>query len=112
MLAAWREVETAENLGAELMDSSSDDLEMIYAAIEHSAAGMGRRPSEWPQHLETIQERAHITAQCHYFLRGASLDTYATMEEEDSDGPRVELCLDPGVREAVMSIRGAAGGDA
>ena len=72
MLAARREVETTMGMNAELMDCSIDDIEMIYAAIESSAAGMGRRPSEWPQHLEMIQERTHITEQCHYFyfLRG------------------------------------------
>ena len=112
MLAAWREVETTEDMNAELVDCNNDDMEMIYAAIASSAAGMGRRPSEWPQHLETIQERTHINEQCHYFLRGASLDTYATMDEHDDDGPHVELYLDPGVREAFMSTRGARDGHA
>ena len=40
-------------------------------------------------------------------LRGASVDTYATMDEHDDDCPHVELYLDPGVREAFTSIRGA-----
>ena len=81
MLAAWQEVEATEDFSAQLGDSGEQDPEMIYAAIEHASASLGRRPSEWPEHLGNIQEYGVIHEQCHYFLRGASLDSYATMEE-------------------------------
>ena len=96
MLAAWQEVSTSEDLTSELEELETDESQqLIYAAVEQAAAGMGRRPHEWPQHLETIQQRQVIHEQCHYVLRGAVLDDYATLEEEDDAGKHVELYLDP-----------------
>ena len=47
-----------------------------------------------------------IHKRCHYLLRGASLDDYATLEEEDDAGKDVELYLDPGVQQAFLSTTG------
>eukprot|EP00959_Pyramimonas_sp_CCMP1952_P022010 462870-Pyramimonas_sp.AAC.1 len=35
-------------------------------------------------------------------LRGAALEVYAALEEEDERGRRAELHLDPGAREAAL----------
>ena len=87
MLAAWQQVEGSEDLNKEYEElETSDSQQMIYAAVEHAAAGLGRRPGEWPQHLETLQQRHVIHEQCLYYLLGASLDDYATLEEEDEGG--------------------------
>eukprot|EP00959_Pyramimonas_sp_CCMP1952_P030971 649574-Pyramimonas_sp.AAC.1 len=46
MLAAWQEVENADDLTSEFMkDGCEEHQQQVYAAIEHAAAGMGRRPS-------------------------------------------------------------------
>ena len=50
-----------------------------------------------------MQERQVVHEQCHYYLRGAQLDDYATLEEEDEDGKHVELYLDPQVQQAFLS---------
>ena len=84
MLAAWQEVEHAEDLAKGLEQAGSYQRhEMAHAAIEHAAAGSGRRPGEWPQHREALRQHQDIHAQCHHYLRGAAADGYATLEEED-----------------------------
>ena len=106
MLAAWQEVSTTEDLTSELDQLEPDECQQhIYAAVEHAAAGLGRRPHEWPEHLEAIQQRQFIHDQCHYVLRGAVLDDYATLEEEDETGKHVELYLGPEVSSAFFSTQ-------
>ena len=103
-----------EDLTGELHELAPDESQqLIFAAVEHAAAGLGRRPHEWPEHLESIQQRDVIHEKCHYVLRGASLDDYATLEEEDDAGKHVELYLDPEVRQAFLSTSegGVAHGD-
>ena len=106
VLAAWQQIRDTEDLNEDLSSVEPDDYEQyVYAAIEHAAAGLGRRPHEWPQHLETMSQRQVIHEKCHYALRGASLDGYAEWEEEDATGKHVELYLDPCVRPAFLSTR-------
>ena len=108
LLAAWREVEGSEDLEAELEQlESTESQQLIFAAVEQAAAGMGRRPQEWPEHLELAQQRQVIHEACHYYLRGVEPDGYATMEEEDDAGKHLELYLDPTVSEAFISAKAA-----
>ena len=39
---------------------TDESQQMIFTAVEQAAAGMGRRPHEWPGHLEMIQQRQVI----------------------------------------------------
>ena len=59
-----------------------------------------------------MQERQVVHEQCHYYLRGAQLDDYATLEEEDEDGKHVELYLDPQVQQAFLSTDADGAGNA
>eukprot|EP00959_Pyramimonas_sp_CCMP1952_P358651 7509678-Pyramimonas_sp.AAC.1 len=63
MATAWREVEEAEDLAQKLGELRSDDSQqMIYVAVERAAAGLARRPLEWPQHLKTRRQRQGMHA--------------------------------------------------
>ena len=82
MLAAWREVEGAEDLAEEIEEQESTDSQhVIFAAVESAAAGLGRWSRERPRRLEAQRRRQIIDAQCHCYLRGASLDDYAAPAE-------------------------------
>ena len=64
---------------------------MIFAAVESAAAGRGRGPREWPRRFEAQHSRQSTHAQRRYYLRGASLDDYAALEEEGEGGIHVVL---------------------
>ena len=86
MPAAWRAVEGAEDLAKEFEKlESTDSQQMIFAAVESAAFCPGHRPREWPQHLEAQHRRQSIHAQRHYYLRGASMDDYATGGAKEED---------------------------
>eukprot|EP00959_Pyramimonas_sp_CCMP1952_P124257 2597957-Pyramimonas_sp.AAC.1 len=73
-----------------MKDGCEEHQQQVYAAIEHAAAGMSRRPSEWPSRLVTQWQRQVIHERCHCYLRGASEAEYATLEGADDQGPHVE----------------------
>eukprot|EP00959_Pyramimonas_sp_CCMP1952_P273447 5715655-Pyramimonas_sp.AAC.1 len=63
MVAACHEVEEAEELAEALEALESDDgQQMFYAAVEHAAASLGRKPRKWPQCFEAQRQRQGIRA--------------------------------------------------
>eukprot|EP00959_Pyramimonas_sp_CCMP1952_P325664 6816117-Pyramimonas_sp.AAC.1 len=62
-MAAWREVEGAEDL-AQALDELviADGQHEISAAVEHASADLVRGPCEWLQRFETQRQRQSIHA--------------------------------------------------